>query len=65
MSKTGLDESDCFVAAAPVEKPGGGGSTRLRPLILTDGLLEIPPELSDLPTEIAGDVRAFGDELGV
>jgi molybdopterin molybdotransferase len=33
-----------------LEKLGRGGSARLRPLVLADGLAEIPAEAGDLPT---------------
>jgi hypothetical protein len=42
----------------PRSKNLAGGSTRLRPLILADGLLEIPAEVSDLKKN-AGDVPRF------
>ena len=48
-----------------VEKLGGGGSARLRPLILADGLLEIPAEVGDLPTDSSVTFHHFGGELGL
>jgi molybdopterin molybdotransferase len=47
-----------------LEKLGGCGSARLRPLILADGLLEIPAEVGDLPEGASVTYHAFDGLFG-
>jgi molybdopterin molybdotransferase len=43
-----------------LEKLGRGGSARLWPLIIADGLASIPPEVQDLPSLAPIDYYPFG-----
>jgi molybdopterin molybdotransferase len=42
-----------------LEKLGRGGSARLRPLVLADGLAEIPAEAGDLPADAKVAFHSF------